>query len=126
MVHIDIDRPSTWSKYRSSLCDQCMGYCCTMPVEIRADDLVLLGLASEDDIKDSLKKLSKRLIQEGYVRSFRSITGLFTLEQKANRDCIFLGENRLCKVYEKRPGVCRQFPDIGPRPGYCPARKKPS
>jgi uncharacterized protein len=41
--------------------------------------------------------------------------------QRHGRDCIYLGADRRCTVYEKRPEVCRQFPRIGPRPGWCPA-----
>jgi Fe-S-cluster containining protein len=58
------------------------------------------------------------------VRSYHPPTGLFVLEQRHGRDCVFLHpETRRCTVYEKRPEVCRNFPKIGPRPGYCPGRK---
>ena len=84
-----------------------------------------LELITEDEAAASLKKAAKRLMKEGIVRSFLSRTGVFIMEQRAGRDCIFLGEkDRLCTVYEKRPEVCRQFPKIGPRPGFCPERKK--
>jgi len=84
-----------------------------------------LGLLTEDEAASSLKKAAKRLMKEGYVRSFSAKTGVFILEQRHGRDCLFLGEkDRLCTVYEKRPEVCRMFPKIGPRPGYCPAGAK--
>jgi Fe-S-cluster containining protein len=55
------------------------------------------------------------------VRSYHPPTGLFILEQRYGRDCVFLDtKTRRCTVYEKRPEVCRRFPKIGPRPGYCP------
>ena len=96
-----------------------------MPVEVRIFDLIRLGLVAEDEASGSLKKVSKRLIKEGYVTTYRQGTDLFMLTQKANRDCLFLDERtRLCKVYDKRPDVCREFPSIGPRPNFCPMIKK--
>nr|BFD60775.1 hypothetical protein CKG001_28820 [Bdellovibrio sp. CKG001]BFD64188.1 hypothetical protein BdHM001_28690 [Bdellovibrio sp. HM001]BFD68382.1 hypothetical protein HAGR004_34040 [Bdellovibrio sp. HAGR004] len=92
-----------------------------MPVEIKLSDLIRLGVATEDEAQTSIKKLAKRLIKEGIIVSYRSGTEFFMLSQKANRDCLFLdSKTRLCTVYEKRPDTCRQFPSIGPRPGFCP------
>lgn len=120
----DIDRPSTWKPYRTEMCTGCFGGCCTMPVEVKLSDLIRLGLVTQDEADGSVKKVAKRLIKEGYVTSYRQGTDLFMLSQKANRDCYFMdSKTRLCTVYEKRPEVCRQFPSIGPRPGYCPGFK---
>ncbi|MEZ0392612.1 MAG: YkgJ family cysteine cluster protein [Pseudobdellovibrionaceae bacterium] len=120
----DKDKPWTWVKYRDGLCKGCYGSCCTMPVEIKAEDLVRLELASEDELSASPKKVAKRLIKEGILASYRESTGNFMLTQKSNDDCYYLDlHTRLCKVYDKRPGVCRKFPEIGPKPGFCPARK---
>lgn len=122
---IDIDRPSTWKAYRPGMCAGCYGGCCTMPVEVRIADLIRLGVVGEDEASGSLKKVAARLKREGFISSFRQGTDLFMLTQKANRDCHFLDtKTRLCTVYEKRPDVCRQFPSIGPRPGFCPVSKK--
>ena len=111
------------------MCDGCFGGCCTLPVEVSAFDLMRLGLVTEDEAASSLKKVFRKLHQQGKVRSFHSRTQLFILEQRNGRDCIFLGKvDRRCTVYEKRPEVCRAFPKIGPRPGYCPQQiisKKP-
>lgn len=121
----DKDKPWTWVKYRDGLCNGCHGSCCTMPVEIKSEDLVRLSLATEDELNASAKKVAKRLIKEGILNSYRDSTGNFMLTQKANDDCYYLDlKTRLCTVYEKRPGVCRDFPAIGPRPGFCPVRKK--
>ena len=93
-----------------------------MPVEVKAADLVRLGLAFEDELLDSPKKVFTRLSRHGIVRSYRASTELFMLVQKSNDDCVFLdSQTRLCTVYDKRPDVCRSFPNIGLRPGYCPA-----
>jgi Fe-S-cluster containining protein len=87
-------------------------------------DLMRLGLATEDEAAASLKKLAKRLQKEGIIRDFSPRTQIFIIEQRNGRDCIFLSKERLCTVYEKRPEVCRRFPTIGPRPGFCPAKRK--
>ena len=95
-----------------------------MPVEVRAADLVRLGIASIDEVEASKKKLAKRLIKEKVCLSYREGTDLFMLAQKPNGDCVFLDPlTRSCTVYERRPEVCRDFPAIGPRPGYCPHLK---
>lgn len=121
----DAQRPSTWRKYRSGLCDGCWSGCCTLPVEVSANDLVRLGVASEDEAALSLKDLARRLTRERIIQSFNAKTQIFVLAQRAGRDCLYLDEKtRLCTVYDRRPNVCRQFPKIGPRPGFCPARKK--
>lgn len=92
-----------------------------MPVEIKLSDLIRLGLTDEDEAAGSVKKLAKRLSKEGIIQSYRQGTEFFMLTQKSNSDCLFLDSvTRLCTVYEKRPDTCRQFPSIGPRPGFCP------
>ncbi len=121
MKRPDVDRPSTWKNWRSGMCNGCWGGCCTMPVEIKLSDLIRLGLTDEDEAAGSIKKLAKRLSKEGIIQSYRQGTEFFMLSQKANNDCLFLDSvTRLCTVYEKRPDTCRQFPSIGPRPGFCP------
>jgi Fe-S-cluster containining protein len=122
---IDKDRPSTWVPYRESLCRGCNADCCSMLLEVTTEDLIRLGLTTEDEAEISQKKLFKRLRKEKVVMSYRDGTGLFMMQSKANGDCQFLDSaTRLCTVYDKRPGVCRKFPSIGPRPGSCPARRK--
>lgn len=121
---VQIERPSTWVVYKRGMCDGCWSGCCTLPVEVSAVDLMRLGLVTEDEACASLKKVAKRLMKEGFVRSFQAKTQVFTLEQRGGRDCIFLDSKRMCTVYEKRPEVCRKFPKIGPRPGFCPKKFK--
>ena len=108
------------------MCEGCSAGCCTLPLEVSAFDLIRLGILTEDEAASSLKKAAKRLMKEGYIQAYRATHGVFIIEQRAGRDCIFLGEkDRRCTVYEKRPEVCRQFPKIGPRPGFCPEGWKP-
>ncbi|MGE3262196.1 MAG: YkgJ family cysteine cluster protein [Bacteriovoracia bacterium] len=122
---VDQDRPSTWISYKAQFCASCQATCCTMPVEVRVEDLVRMGVVSEDEAQGSLKKVARRLQAEGLVKNYRTSTGLFLLEQKNGRDCVFLGADRRCTVYENRPGVCRGFPVVlGPRVGFCPYRPK--
>ena len=93
-----------------------------MPVEVKASDLVRLGVASQDEVDNSIKKLAKRLKKEKIITSYREGTEFFMITQKANSDCYFLdSRTRLCTVYERRPDTCRQFPaQIGARVGFCP------
>lgn len=124
MQFIDIQRPSTWVKYKKGMCDGCWSGCCTLPVEVSAVDLMRLGLITEDEAATSLKKVAKRLMKEGIIQAYQTKSQLFVLEQRNGRDCIFLDKNRRCTVYEKRPEVCRKFPKIGPRPSFCPQQNK--
>lgn len=124
MSRTDVDRPSTWKSYKYGMCQGCRGTCCTMPVEVRLKDLIRLQLTDEDEASGSIKKLAKRLTREGIIVSYRSGTEFFMLAQKANSDCLFLDSvTRLCTVYERRPDTCRDFPSVGPRPGFCPVSK---
>jgi Fe-S-cluster containining protein len=116
----DAQRPSEWIKYRPGMCEGCWAGCCTLPVEASVADLIRLGLITEDEACVSLKKVARKLEKEGYIQAFIQRSQLFVLEQRHGRDCIFLGKDRRCTVYEKRPEVCRQFPKIGPRPTFCP------
>jgi Fe-S-cluster containining protein len=122
---VDKDRPSTWKKYFSGMCRGCLAGCCTMPVEVTGEDLVNLGLTTADELASSPKKVAKQLAQQKLVKNYRDSSGRFMLTQKSNDDCVFLDEKtRLCTVYDRRPQVCREFPKIGPRPGYCPNKPK--
>lgn len=121
-IRSDKDRPSTWKKYEQGLCQGCRGTCCSLPVETSLQDLVRLGLATKDEETASPRKIAKRLMQSGHVQSFRARNGRYTLAQQKDGFCVFL-KNALCSVYSQRPDVCRQFPSIGPRPGFCPCNK---
>ncbi len=122
----DKDRPSTWRKYDSTFCTKCRANCCSMPVEIKANDLMRLGLTTQDEVDHSIKKMAKRLKKEGYISTYREGTSFFMLTQKPNGDCYFLDPlSRLCTVYNDRPETCRNFPSVmGTRTGYCPAEAK--
>ncbi len=120
----DAQVPSTWTVFRKGLCDGCWAGCCTLPVEVSVNDLIRLGLTCEEEAAVSVKKLAKRLIKAKILKSFHAKTQIFILDQRNGTDCLYLDANRQCTVYAKRPNVCREFPKIGPRPGFCPATKK--
>jgi len=119
----DAGKTWTWGLYRPQLCEGCRADCCTLPVEVTVSDLRRMELISEEEAAGSPKKIARRLGSEGLIRSFRGRSGLFILEQRPSGDCLFLGPDRRCTIYEKRPDTCRNFPRIGPRPGYCPSRR---
>ena len=122
----DIDRLDTWQKYRKGLCDSCNASCCTLPVEVRLDDLIRLELVDEFERGEPLRQIAKRLQREGVVERFHQKSGVFTLSRMSNDDCLFLdARSRRCTVYDRRPATCRNHPQVGPRPGFCAYRPKP-
>jgi Fe-S-cluster containining protein len=122
---VDAGRLSTWVKHRPSMCAGCHALCCTLPVEVSIADLQRMELITPEEANQSIKKIAAKLMDLKLIQSFRVRTGLFTLAQRANEDCTFLGKkDRLCTIYEKRPTVCRKFPELGPKPGWCPEKRK--
>ena len=119
---VDVDRPDTWTKYRSGLCDGCAANCCTMPVEVKLPDLVRLGLVDPFEAQhEPAKQIAKRLTKAGVIEHFNFKNSIYTLARRASGDCHYLDAvTRRCTVYEKRPNTCRLHPQIGPRPGHCP------
>ncbi len=121
----DIDDTGTWVKYKKAFCEFCHGSCCTMPVEVTAEDLVRMRLIDEFDLQDKLKHIARKLIKKRLIEHFHSKSAIFTIARMANGDCIFLdNHSRRCTIYELRPDTCRNHPRVGPRPGYCAFRKK--
>jgi len=101
------------------------GNCCKLHVEAKVPDLLRLGLLTPDEALWSAKKIARKLESMKIIQSYRASTMKFTLAQRINHDCIFLDEtSRLCTVYDNRPDVCRNFPEVGPRPGWCPESRK--
>lgn len=116
----DIERPETWVRYKESLCAGCRAKCCSLPVEVRIDDLIRMELVDAFEAEEPAKNIAKRLRKDGVVEHFNSRMEVFTLTRMGNGDCIYLDQStRLCKIYAKRPNTCRNHPKVGPRPGYC-------
>jgi len=124
-VQADINAIDTWAKYSKKLCSHCDAACCSLPVEVRASDLIRMELMDSFELEDDLKLVARRLIKQHMVDHFHSKTATFTLARMANGDCLFLeAVNRNCTIYQKRPDTCRNHPRVGPRKGYCPFKRK--
>jgi Fe-S-cluster containining protein len=91
-----------------------------MPLEVSLPDLIRLGFVDQDEAIEDLKAIAARLKKKKIIQKFHPKKMIFVIAQKKNKDCIFLDGNRRCTVYSKRPEICRQFPKIGPKPGFCP------
>lgn len=121
----DPERLETWARYYNGLCQGCHATCCTLPTEVRLDDLIRLGVVDEFERDEPLRNIARRLMKEGVVEHFNQKSGRFTLTRLSNDDCLYLDrKSRLCTVYANRPDTCRNHPQIGPRPGHCAYRPK--
>jgi hypothetical protein len=56
---VDVDEISTWTKHKQRLCSKCRANCCTMPVEVKIPDLVRMGVITEFEANEPIKKLAK-------------------------------------------------------------------
>lgn len=122
----DIERLETWIKYKNGLCSDCMGSCCSMPVEVRLPDLVRMGVVDEFELEEPIKNIAKRLEKQRVIQHFNFKHGIFTLMRRANGDCHYLDQKtRLCTIYAQRPNTCRNHPKIGPKPGFCAYTRNP-
>ena len=122
-MQCDYTRPSTWKPYRSGLCQDCHADCCRLPVEVHLNELTAMGLATEDEIIHEPMKVIRQLKREHIIRLFNPKRKMCTLNQRPDGSCLYLGTNRLCSIYERRPETCREFPEVGPRPKFCPHNK---
>ena len=119
---VDVDRPETWSRYKTGMCNSCAANCCTMPVEVKLPDLIRLGLLDPFEAEhEEPKQIAKRLIKMKLIAHFNFKNNIFTLGRRSSGDCQFLeAKTRRCTVYENRPSTCRLHPQVGPKPGFCP------
>ena len=119
---VNVDNCDTWTRYRNGLCNTCAANCCTMPVEVKLQDLVRLELVDPFEAEhEEPKQIAKRLQKMGVIEHFNFKNSIFILSRRANGDCQNLdAKTRRCNVYDKRPNTCRLHPQVGPRPGYCP------
>lgn len=116
----DIDDTATWVKYTKKLCKHCTAVCCSLPVEVKAADLVRMGVVDVFDLEEEERFIARRLIREKLVEHYHGKTRTFTLARMASGDCIYLDSaTRRCLIYDKRPDTCRNHPGVGPRPGFC-------
>ena len=121
----DPDNTLTWIKYRARLCRHCDAVCCTLPVEVKVDDLIGMGLLEDFSRDEEPRLLARQLARRGLIEHFHARSATFTLSRRADGSCIFLDQvERRCTIYAGRPATCRNHPTIGPRPGYCPYRQR--
>jgi len=121
-LEVDKENPNSWKKYTQNSCKTCAATCCTMPIEIRWEDLVSLNLVAEKDLSKPLKTIVARLKREKVITAYREDSGLFALKQTSEGKCRYLVGNK-CSVYGNRPLVCRLFPiEAGWRHGFCPQK----
>ncbi len=124
-LRADLENTATWAKYSKKLCNRCRASCCSLPVEVKAADLIRMGLMDEFELEEELKQVARRLMKERLIDHFHAGSRTFTLARMASGDCIFLDTNsRRCTIYQQRPDTCRNHPQVGPRSGYCPFRQK--
>lgn len=113
-----------WTAYKKGLCDSCEGLCCYMPVEVKVPDLIRLGILVDFHLELSEKEQIKEALKDRAVTRYTPSTGKFTLAQKPDSSCVFLGADKKCTRYQDRPDTCRNHPQIGPRPGFCAYMQK--
>lgn len=124
-IYFNIDDLSHWTKYRKGLCDSCHANCCTLPVEAKVSDLVRMGLVDAFEAEGNLKNIAKRLQKARIVSHFNHKSEMFTLARMANDDCLYLdAQTRRCTIYNERPETCRNHPQVGPKPNFCPYKAK--
>jgi len=94
-------------------CLKCPGYCCSYAeIEITERDIARLARHFRVDFDTAAARYAK----------YDPKKGIWMLRHRKDHifesTCsLFDQEKRRCTVYEARPGVCRQYPDV-PRCGY--------
>jgi len=122
---VNINDTSTWPRYKSGMCDDCVANCCRMPVEATIDDIVRLELITPFEATDKVRLIVRKLKKLQLIDSHNPSRNVFTIARRPNLDCIFLDpQSRRCTVYEKRPEICRNHPEVGPRPNHCAYQKR--
>ena len=118
---LNIDDLSTWTRYKKNLCNSCRANCCTLPVEVTINDLIRMELVSEFEAQEDPKFIARRLQKQRIIDNYHHKSQIFTLARMANDDCLYLDpKTRRCTIYSQRPKTCRNHPQIGPKPNYCP------
>ncbi len=94
-----------------STCREGCAHCCTLPVEVTADEAALLAEAVRDGCEIALDRLADQARREKHDPAWRSRT------DPGNR-CAFLRAEGTCSAYDRRPSACRKHLVISP-PGAC-------
>jgi Fe-S-cluster containining protein len=119
----DYFKPDTWIAYQESNCRNCHADCCRLQVDVSPSDLIRMQVASAEEFSVNELATFEKLKRQGIIKSFNIEKKYGSLNQFADNRCLYLKDGR-CRIYEKRPDTCRQFPVIGPRANYCPFKEK--
>lgn len=79
------------------VCAQCGAECCDVSTPF-----------SKEDIK-RIKSKHRKLFRGVTVTP--TLAEAFNLHKRNNTQCVFLDENKRCKIYEDRPQICKDFGD---------------
>lgn len=115
---------SGWTQFKPSLCLDCEGLCCYMPVELKISDLIRMNILAEFHLELNEREQIKDALKHPSILRYTKSTEKFTLRQKPDGSCFFLDTNKRCTIYLERPDTCRNHPRIGPRPGFCAYMRK--
>ena len=61
-----------------------------MPVEVKIPDLVRMGVITEFEADEPIKKIAKKLKKDGVIEHFYYKEQIFILVRLANKDCLYL------------------------------------
>lgn len=91
--------------------------CCQLNVDITAKEAQLLAhWMGEQGIEIDEQKLERQAAASPATWNQLAIE---------DRRCVFLGEDRACKVYEHRPGACRKYL-VATDPEFCDSVRHPN
>lgn len=80
-----------------ALCGQCGSECCDSSTPFTKEDLA------------SIKKKYRKLLRG--VEIVPDGGSAFVLRKRSSKQCVFLDQNKKCKIYDIRPQICRDFGD---------------
>lgn len=104
------------SKAIVNSCRDCTARCCrglavvlTIPEALR---LVKATGAKPEDILEFSENVDSRKTPHYplLLRQGKSVREFFIIIRRQGADCIFLNEDRTCKIYAHRPFVCKLYP----------------
>lgn len=111
-----VQRLLTTPNGRAVTCGKGCAACCHVRVHVNSREAeLLLAYAVEQGVDIDLAKLQRQADKGDATWHELSIE---------DRRCVFLGEDRTCRVYEHRPGACRKY-HVLTDPDLCDMDKYP-
>ncbi|MCR3759798.1 YkgJ family cysteine cluster protein [Clostridium felsineum] len=84
-------------------CSRCRESCCKKSWSVEMDNVCVNRLVNNDD-KLATKFVKNKLVKkENYYRDFDQYV------VKKDKACIFITDENLCTIYDKRPVICRLY-----------------